>query len=203
MCQCFTAAVSDFIKCLLCSATHVPQKSSKNTECFIDDIFPALLLLVMMMWRKRLTLCRACSLVRCCSGFCSTARLHRCNLMGGRWPGVLRCSGWPGPGPPTTRWPPHSFLLARTEVSQSGPPETSDVRGKQKKFRGQIMTVFPSFYYIPNSFTVLCKIVINRSVYGTIGAAHRRMTTFSPKRTSECHQIRTRLSIQYFIICLF
>lgn len=81
--------------------------------------------------KDRLTSCRACSLVHCCSGFCSTARLLRCNLTDGRWRGAPHYSQWPGPGPPTTHWPPRSFQLARTKTSQSGPPETSDTREEQ------------------------------------------------------------------------
>lgn len=99
-----------FIKCLLWAAPR--DVSAMKCWC-----------------RERLTLCRAYSLVHSYSGFCNTARPHRCSLMDGRLPGVPRCSDWPGPALPATHWPPHSSLLAHTEDSLSRPPETS---GKRK-----------------------------------------------------------------------
>lgn len=95
-----------FIKCLLWAAPR--DVSAMKCWC-----------------RKRLTLCRAYSLVHSFSGFCNTARPLQCSLMDGRLPGLLRCSDWPGPALLATHWPPRSSLLAHTDVSLRRPPETS------------------------------------------------------------------------------
>ncbi len=129
--QSFKTPVSNFIKCWLQSATNFLHYNILLMMYFVSRWCCG--------YGQRLTLCRVYSLGRCYSGFCSTARLHWCNLMDGRLPDVPRCSGSPDPGPPTTHWPPHSFQLAHTEASQSGPPETSGTRHKEQ-FKSQRTT---------------------------------------------------------------